>query len=386
MALLILALATSILIVSPTTAQPALLAAQAKALRVLIERTMTTEHAPGATFAIGLNGKLIWTEGFGYADVENRVNASPETRYRTASIGKAMTATAAMELSEQGKLDIDAPIQKYCPRFPEKPWPIAARELLSHTSGIREPNETAELYNTKHYDHVSDALEIFANDPLTMQPGADFRYTTWGYVVLGCVLEGATGEDYRTLMKRLIFDPAVMAATRDDDPRAIIPNRARGYIVQDGVLKNSGWADMSAKLPAGGWVTTAADLVRFMLAWMDGRYVSPKTQTVMLTPYVLPRHGGTVDGYGVGWFLDDYHGVRVGFHGGGTPGVSGIAWFVPEKHIAIAGIFNLQNISATTRVTLAKSMADVVMGEMTPAQKHSHRANLAEHPRQNRHL
>lgn len=328
---------------------------------------MQEQHAPGATFSIGFNGRIVWSEGFGYADIENQVKAQPETRYRTASIGKPMTATAAMQLWEQGKLDLDAPIQKYCPRFPEKPWPITARDLLSHTSGIREPNETTELYNTKHYDRVSDALEIFANDPLTMRPGDDFRYTTWGYVVLGCVLEGATGEDYRSLMKRMIFEPAGMSSTRDDDPRAIIPNRARGYILEDGVLKNSGWADMSSKLPAGGWVTTAPDLVRFMMAWMGGKYVSPKTQALMLTPYVLPRHGGTVDGYGMGWFLEDYHGLRAGFHGGGTPKVSGIAFFVPQKRIAIAGVFNLQNISGATRVALAKAIADVVFEDASAA-------------------
>jgi len=324
---------------------------------------MAEEHAPGATFSIGLNGKIVWTEGFGYADVENRVKATPDTRYRTASIGKPMTATAAMELSEQGKLDIDAPIRKYCPRYPEKQWPITTRDLLSHTSGIREPNETTELYNTKHYDHVSDALEIFDNDPLTMRPGDDFRYTTWGYVTLGCVLEGATGEEYRALMKRLIFDPAGMNSTRDDDPRAIIPNRARGYIVDDGILRNSGWADMSSKLPAGGWVTTAPDLVRFMLAWMNGKYVSPKTQELMLTPYLLPRHGGTVDGYGMGWFLDDYRGARAGFHGGGTPQVSGIAFFVPGRRVAIAGMFNLQNIAGNTRVALTKAIIDALLGK-----------------------
>jgi serine beta-lactamase-like protein LACTB, mitochondrial len=322
---------------------------------------MTKEGAPGASFSIGLNGKLIWSEGFGFADLENHVPATPETTYRTASIGKPMTATAVMELWEKHKLDIDSPIQKYCSRFPEKPWPISVRDLLSHTSGIREPNEDSELYNTKHYEHVSDALAIFAQDPLKMQPGTDFLYTTWGYVLLGCVLEGATGEEYRAAMKRMIFEPAGMSSIRDDDPRAIIPNRAHGYIIENRIVKNSPWADMSGKLPAGGWVATASDIVRFMNSWMDGKYVSAKTQLLMLTPYDLPRHGGTVDGYGMGWFLEDYHGMRAGFHGGCTPQVSGIAFFVPAKRIAIAGVFNLQNITGATRVALAKAIADAVL-------------------------
>jgi CubicO group peptidase (beta-lactamase class C family) len=358
------ALALALFMANSAAASPSVLSAKKiHAIRALVRTTMTSERSPGATFAIGIDGKMIWVEGFGLADVENRVPATADTAYRTASIGKPMTATAAMELWEQGKLDIDAPIQKYCPRFPEKSSPITSRELLSHTSGIREPNETSELYNTKHYDHVTDALDIFDHDPLTMKPGADFQYTTWGYVTLGCVLEGATGEDYRALMKRMIFDPAGMASTQSDDPRAIIPNRARGYIVEDGILKNSGWADMSSKLPAGGWVTTAPDLVRFMTAWMDGKYVSEKTRSLMLTPYVLPNKGGTVDGYGMGWFLEDYHGARAGFHGGGTPQVSGIAFFVPDRHIAIAGVFNIQNIAGDKRIALAKAIADVVLGQ-----------------------
>lgn len=334
---------------------------QVEAVRALITALMSSERAPGASFAISLNGRLVWTEGFGLADVENSVPATSETAYRSASMGKPMTATAAMQLAEQGKLDLDAPIQRYCPRFPEKPWPITTRELLSHTSGLREPNESSELYNTKHYDRVADALTIFAQDPLTMEPGADFRYTTWGYVLLGCVLEGVTGEEYRAIMKRAIFDPAGMASTREDDPRAIVPNRARGYVLHEGILENSGWADMSSKLPAGGWVTTAPDLVRFMIAWMDGKYVSPQTEALMLTPYVLPRNRGTVDGFGLGWFLDDFHGLRAGLHGGGTPQVSGIAYFVPEKRFAVAGVFNLQDIAGAKRVALAKAIAEAVL-------------------------
>ena len=368
MKIAILAAAAALVLVQPALAErPRVLSPkQTRDIQALITNFMTAQRAPGATIAIGLSDKIVWTEGFGFADVENHVRATPDTAYRTASIGKSMTATAAMELVEQGKLGLDAPIQKYCSRFPEKPWPITSRDLLSHTSGIRAPNETGELYNTRHYDHVSDALDIFDADPLTMQPGADFQYTTWGYVTLGCVLEGATGEEYRALMKRMIFDPAGMASTRDDDPRALIPNRARGYIIENGVMKNSGWTDMSSKMAAGGWITTVSDLVRFMNAWMDGKFVSPKTQTLMLAPYVLPRHGGTVDGFGMGWFLDDYHGMRAGLYGGGTPQVSGIVLFVPEKHIAIGGIFNLQNIDGGKRIKLAEAIADVILGEKAP--------------------
>jgi serine beta-lactamase-like protein LACTB len=351
------------------TASPNLRPRQIAEIRALVHKAMGAQRAPGVTVAVGLNDRVLWTEGFGFSDIENHVRATPATAYRTASIGKSMTATAAMKLVELGKLDLDVPIQTYCPRFPKKPWPITARDLISHTSGIRHyegPNEQAELFNQKHYDEVSDALEIFENDPLKQQPGDDFLYSTWGYVTLGCVLEGATHESYRALMQRLVFDPAAMAQTRDDDPRAIIPDRARGYILEGGMLKNARWVDMSSKLPAGGWVTTAPDLVRFANAWMAGRLVSPTTMAVMLTPYRLPRHKGTVDNFGMGWFLDTYHAMPMGLYGGGTPEVSGFLMFVPAKKLTVAVLFNLEDVPTAKRADLADAVADVVLGERTP--------------------
>lgn len=346
---------------------------QIKQIHVLIEKTMAKDHAPGATFAIGLAGRLVWSEGFGYADVENRVPAIPDTEYRTASIGKAMTATAAMKLAEQGKLDLDVSIQTYCPSFPQKEWPITARDLISHTSGIRHyggPNELAELFNTRHYEHVSDALDLFKSDALKQQPGTDMLYSTWGYVTLGCVIEGASGEEFRKFMSKTIFEPSGMTKTRDDDPRAIIPNRAHGYIIENGELKNSRWVDMSSKMAAGGWITTAPDLVRFMNAWMAGVLVSKQTQKMMTEPYKLP-HDGTVDGFGLGWFFDDYRGMKAVHYGGGTPQVSGFVFFVPEKQIAISGLFNLEDIPAAERIALAKAIADVVLSDVALNSNHS---------------
>jgi CubicO group peptidase (beta-lactamase class C family) len=326
---------------------------------------MTARHAPGATFGVSLDGKEVWVEGFGLADVENGVPATPETVYRTASIGKSMTATGAMKLVEEGKLELDVPIQKYAPRFPQKPWPITTRDLISMTSGIRHyevgPREAAELFNTKHYDNVCDALEVFENDPLKQKPGFDFLYTTWGYVTLGCVMQGASGEDFRSLIRKLVFDPAGMTHTRDDDPRAIIPHRARGYIWENEELHNSRSVDMSSKMGAGGFVTTVGDLLKFMNAFMDGRLVSAKTMKEMLTPYRVSE--GTVDNFGMGWFFYEYRGTQVVVFGGETPQVSGFIWFLPSKRLAIAGIFDIEDIPGSERGKLVSSISDVVLGE-----------------------
>lgn len=345
--------------------------AQLESIRARIEKVMAAHQVPGASFAIGLRGQIAWSEGFGHSDVENRVKALPDTAYRTASIGKAMTATAALRLVEQQKLDLDKPIQSYCPRYPEKKWPVTARDLISHTSGIRHyegPNVDAELFNTHHYEHVSDSLDLIKDEPLKQQPGTDMLYTTWGYVVLGCVLEGAAQQDYRTLMRQAIFEPAGMASTRDDDPRAIIPNRARGYVFEGSELKNSRWSDMSSKMAAGGWVSTAPDLVRFMNAWMEGRLVSPATMKLMLEPYKL--RSGTIDNFSLGLFIDDYHGMKAGLYGGGTAQVSALIFFVPEKQVAVAGMFNLEGIPGPERIALGEAIADVVLGETSPNPDH----------------
>lgn len=116
---------------------------------------------------------------------------------------------------------------------------------------------------------------------------------------------------------------------------------------------------MSHKLAAGGWITTAGDMLKFMNAWMDGRYVDAADRATMLAPYRLPD-GSTVDNYGMGWFVDVHKGTPFAFHGGGTPGISAIEYMVPTKHVAIIAFFNLQDIGAAARVDLANNIAQVV--------------------------
>jgi CubicO group peptidase (beta-lactamase class C family) len=363
------AFASVCLLMAPAAvaAQPAALTAtQSRQLHTLIAERLKAAHVPGASIAIGKNSQIVWSEAFGLADVENNVPARTDTRFRTASIGKSMTATAAMQMAERGELDLDAEVQRYCPRYPRKDQPITVRELITHTSGIRHyegPSAASEEYITRHYDNVSDAIDIFATDPLVQKPGADFHYTTWGYVVLGCVLEGAARVDFRSLMTQRIFAPASMASTRDDDPRALIPHRVSGYVFTEGKLTNSQFADMSAKMAAGGFLTTAPDLVRFMNYWMLPGYVSAATRQKMLTPYRLPNGNGTVDGFGMGMFLDEVEGHRAGLYGGGTAGGTGVIMFIPDLQLSIAGLFNLENYPAAERTKLAREIATAVIRE-----------------------
>src|SRR5271163_3616778 len=155
---------------------------------------MAATSVPGVSVAVVLNGQPAWSAGFGMADLENFVPATSATLFRLASVSKPITATAILQLSERGKLDLDAPIQKYCPAFPKKEVPITTRQLLGHLAGIRHDRthsfDDPEIINTKHVDDpISGGLEYFKDDPLVAAPGTKFSYSSNGYTVVGCVIE-----------------------------------------------------------------------------------------------------------------------------------------------------------------------------------------------------
>ena len=161
---------------------------------------MTANTVPAISVAIVQNGQPAWSAGFGMSDFEDFAPATSSTLYRLASISKPITAVAILHLYEQGKLDLDAPVQKYCPAFPQKDSPITARQLLGHLSGIRHYNHNGKgdvpEDSARHFSSMEESLQLFASDPLVSKPGAQFNYSTYGYTLLGCVLEGASSQKY----------------------------------------------------------------------------------------------------------------------------------------------------------------------------------------------
>jgi CubicO group peptidase (beta-lactamase class C family) len=336
----------------------------------LVSAYMSRHGVPGLTVAVALDGRVTWSKGYGMADVENSVRATSETVYRSASIGKPITATAAMRLVEQHKLDLDKPIQDYCAAFPKKPWPITARHLLAHTSGIRHyggPHDREEQTSTVHYDTVVKALTPFKDDPLLFEPGTKYSYSTYGYDVLGCVIEGAAGEPFMDVIRSCVFKPSGMMRSRDDDPAAIIPHRAGGYVRINGQLRVAPHVDMSNRLPAGGYATTAVDLAAFAANFMDDKLVSRATRDLMLTE--LSLKGETVN-YGLGWGIEEDKSGRptgAAFHGGSSPGLSGMLYIVPKKRLAIAMLANLE--SAPERNVLVAAIAKEIMTKGSSSDK-----------------
>lgn len=362
-------LAITIALTAPAPAQtPAKLPANVvRRADSVIVAYMTAHHVPGLSVAIALDQQLVWRKAYGYADLEDSTKVTTASIFRTGSIGKPMTATAVMQLWQEGMLDIDAPIQTYCPAFPEKRYPVTARQLMAHRSGIRDKTAEEET-NYHHYESVQASLAIFAGDSLLFVPGTKFQYTSYGYDVLGCAIEGASGMSYRDNMNNRIFGPAGMKQIRFEEFGEIVPRRVSGYYLdQQGRLRNSVHDDMSNRVPAGGFLATPEELVRFGMAVLGGKLVADSTRRLMWQVQRAP--GDTTsetDGAGLGWALSDWYGVQEVLHGGGTPQVCALLYMLPARGFVVAFMMNLEAVP--DRGDLAGDLAKVVLGPKAPHQ------------------
>ncbi len=317
-----------------------------------------TEHRiPALSVAVADRFQPVWSGAFGWADLENNVRAAPGTVFRLGSISKPMAAVAALQLVERGRLDLDAPVQKYVPSFPEKPWPITPRMLLAHLSGIRHYRSPEELLSTRHYDDLLEPLKIFAADPLEFQPGTKFRYTTYGYVLLGAIVEAASGRRFADYLRENVLAPAGCLRVQPDDVYRIIPNRARGYRrTPSGAVENCALADTSNKISGGGLLATAEDLVRFALALQQGRLLKPETVRQMFTSQ--RTSDGRPTGYGLGWYVGERAGKHWVEHSGSQPGASSELLMLPERGLAVAVLTNLERAPARA---IALRLADLLI-------------------------
>ena len=358
--LLVLSFATATSAAQETRIAPEKLAR----IEAAAAKFMAATHVPGVSVAVVENSQYEWAEGFGLADIENNAPASEHTLYRLASISKSLTATAAMQLWEHGKLDLDAPVQKYCPSFPQKPWPITTRQVMGHLGGIRhykaESQDDPELGNTKHFNNpVQAGLEFFKNDDLVAQPGTHFNYSTQGYTLVGCVIEGASGGKYLDFMRQNVLVPSRMEHTQADDRFAVIPYRTRFYQkTESGAVLNADFLDSSYKISGGGWLSSAEDMAKFEVAILSDTLVKRTTRELMSTP--LKPSDGSKDDYGLGWDKRDRGGIVTMGHNGGQQGTSTAFLIAPTER---AGVVVLTNMEGAGAEDLAAEILKIVAGK-----------------------
>jgi serine beta-lactamase-like protein LACTB, mitochondrial len=319
---------------------------------------MEERGVPGFSIAVGVDGNIVWSEGLGLADVERGVPVTPVTRFRSGSVAKPITMAAAARLADQGRLDLDAPVQKYVPTFPVKDEPITLRMLAGHLAGIRHyPPNGDEFFNTRPYTDVIDTLDFFKNDPLLFAPGTKYSYSSFGTNLLGAAVQSAAGKPFLEVLQEQVFDRLGMISTSGDYPDRIIPHRVNYYERtggkpsyhtrksswgngEKGVLLNAPYTDNSNKYPSGGLITTPSDLVRFGMGHLKPGYLKEQTLKQLFTSQ--RTRSGTPTGYGMNWQIRrDAAGVETYAHSGSSVGGTSYLLMYPHAKLVLALQVNL---------------------------------------------
>ena len=312
-----------------------------KADSILAESIELKEHV-GVTAGIYVNGKELWSKGAGWRDEAAGLPAKANMVHRIASISKPMTAIAVLQLYEQGKIDLDAPIQKYIPEYPQKEkGSFTVRQLLTHTSGTAHYKSGTDGFSLKNFPSLNDAMKRFWERDLIGKPGEVYQYSTYGYVVLGVVIERLSGMEYEAYMKKYVWGPIGMTNTYIERKGREIANTSALYKRTDkGELKKDLKTNISMKIPGGGIISTASDLLKFGEAILENKLIKPETFELMITNPGI-RKGGNP--YGMGWFLykdeTDRRGRIIG-HSGSQAGCSSQLMILLDKKVVVAVIGN----------------------------------------------
>jgi len=331
----------------------------------ILDRKMRQDGIPGLSIAIVKNGQLWWSSGFGLADIEQGTSATSNTLYRAGSLVKPLTATAILQLMDSGQVDADKPVWEYCKAYSEKKQTVTVRKLLSHTSGVRTYNMPwsqyeKELFSKVRYKSVTDAISIFAQDELAYPAGSKYLYTSYGYNLLGCVVESITGSTFMQYLDSKVLSPSRMQSTIVDRAEEIVNNRASHYRRdKKGRLVHEQYVDMTNKIPSGGLLSTVNDIAKFAQNYMAGKLLSADSMRYARMPGKLADSTST--SYGAGWELPerllDESSPEI-FHSGVTPGATAIMYLYPEKQDAIIVMSNMYGVEG--RVRLVNRIAGVL--------------------------
>jgi serine beta-lactamase-like protein LACTB len=327
-------------------ARAASLADEISAARAEVRKNIA-DKAPGFSIAIGRDGKILWSEGFGFADLANRKPVTPQTQFRIGSVSKPLTAVGLMLLIQQGKIDLDADIHKYVTDFPDKNAVITIRELGGHLAGIRHYRGNEFLSNS-HYDSLRAGLKIFQDDPLLFKQGEKDSYSSYGFNLIGAAMEPAARDTFTnynspTICGKRFSCRCRMSHTIADEAGHEPPECTRFYVLNNKTNFVLGPAvDNSYKWPSGGFLSTPADLARLGMALLEPSFLKPASLDTMLTSQKTAA--GKSIGYGIGWGIRrDAHGERLWCHFGGAVGGSAGLLLYPDSHLVIAMASNYED-------------------------------------------
>ncbi|MEK6301591.1 MAG: serine hydrolase [Acidobacteriota bacterium] len=304
---------------------------------------------------VALDGKVVFSKGYGLANIEFDAPNTPETKFRLGSVTKQFTAAAILLLQERGKLSVQDPICKYVDNCPSAWSDVTIHHLLSHTAGV--PNFTSFFdYVPKMMMPVTapDMIARFKDKPLDFKPGEKWNYSNSGYFLLGYVVEKAAGESYETFLQKNVFDPLKMTSTGYDHHDTILKKRATGYSLAKEKTVNSKFIDMTQPFAAGALYSTVGDLFLWNEALYSGKLLSPKSGEAMMTP--------VKNNYGYGLGVDTKFNHKMISHGGGINGFSTSLARFPDQKVTIVVLRNA-DYGAPGPGKISQDLAAILLGE-----------------------
>jgi serine beta-lactamase-like protein LACTB len=329
--------------------------------RQLVRAGLTEQNLPGLSVAVGAGGEIVWAEGFGWADLENRVPVAPDMRFRIGTASKALTSAAVGLLLEKGRLKLDDVIQTYVPAFPKKQWPVTLRQLMGHLAGVRNDAGDEEPLSA-HCERTVEGLRRFAERPLLFEPGTQYRYSSYGWILVSAAVEAAADERFVTFMRKQIFEPLGLDDTRADSATEPFPDRAKFYFPRFAADPRYGpqpprEVDHSCFAGSSAFLSTPSDLVRFGMAITSGKLLQPATVQLLQTPQRLAS--GQETGYGLGWDLETVtlagDQTRLAGHDGELMGGMVASFMTFPEHGIVVSVTS--NISFADTFSLAVSIA-----------------------------
>jgi CubicO group peptidase (beta-lactamase class C family) len=337
-----------------TQATPAALGDVANYVRSEMER----QHIPGVALLVSQGGKIVQAKGFGLANVELQVPVKPETIFQSGSVGKQFTATAVMMLVEEGKVGLDDPLTKYFPDAPATWNEVTVRELLSHTAGFGDYPEKFDFRKDWTEDEL---LKMVEGIPLAYPPGTKWDYSNLGFLTLGILIHHVTGEFYGDLLQQRIFQPLGMQTTRIISEADIVPNRAAGYRLVKGELKNQEWvAPMVNTTADGSLYFSILDLAKWDAALYTEKLLKRASLDQMWTPAKLKNGQPNKEGYGFGWFIEERDGHRVISHDGAWQGFkTSIVRYVNDRLTVVV----LANLAEAKPEEIAEHVAQMYLSD-----------------------
>ena len=294
----------------------------------------------GIQVCVSKKNKTVWSGAFGYADIVSKVYVTDSTKFRINSISKSITSLAVVKLISEGKLDLDSAIEKYIPGFPKKSFPITIRQLAGHLAGFRDydENNLNDYIRTDHFDNSIQALKIFENDTLLFEPGTRFYYSTFGWNLIGAIIEKVSGKDYLTYMAENIWKPLGLENTCGDNIKNKISNRSKFYNVTG---EEDDLGDFSYKYAGGGLLSTGKDLIKIGNEILYGPHIDTKMKKSLFQTQHTTDNKET--GYGLGWYIGkDKNGHRIWYHSGDSFSGSSYLLIYPDDDIVVSFLANSQ--------------------------------------------